>query len=298
MRMPFLIAGFLLLGCGTTVPQEFDGERALQDVAAQLAFGPRIPGTPGHAATGDWILERLRAAADTVVVQEFEHVTLEGDTLHLRNFVGRFRPSAERRILYVAHWDTRPMSDRSQNLGAQRQPVPGANDGASGVAVLLGVADALKNRAPSMGVDLLFVDAEDYGDWGRGADVLLGSRHYAANLPPGPLPEFAIVWDMIGDRDLEVLQEGNSMLAAPDVVRRVWDVAARLGYKRNFPARAGQPITDDHVSLHAVGIKAIDVIDFDYGPRNSYWHTPEDTLDKVSAESLQVIGDVAMALLR
>ena len=294
MRMPFFVAAFLMGACGATVPQEFDGQRALEDVATQLAFGPRIPGTPGHTATGDWILQRLEATADSVVVQSFEHVTLEGDTLALRNFLGRFRPNAERRILYVAHWDTRPVADQSRNLGAQQQPVPGANDGASGVAVLLGVADALKARAPDIGVDLLFVDGEDYGDFGRGVDVLLGSRYYADNLPPGALPEFAVVWDMVGDRDLEVPQEGNSMLAAPAVVRRVWEVAAELGYGRHFPDRAGRPITDDHVSLHAVGIKAIDVIDFDY----EYWHTTEDTLDKVSAESLQVIGDVAMALLR
>jgi len=294
MRLTLLVAGFLLVACGATVPQEFDGARALEDVAAQLAFGPRVPGTPGHTATGEWILQRLRGTADTVVVQAFEHVTLDGDTIALQNFLARFQPGAKRRILYVAHWDSRPFADQSQNLGAQRQPVPGANDGASGVAVLLGVADALKTRPPEVGVDLLFVDGEDFGDFGRGADVLLGSRYYAANLPPGPLPEFAVVFDMIGDRDLEVPQEGNSMLAAPEVVRHVWEVAARLGYERHFPDRAGRPITDDHVSLHKAGIKAIDLIDFDY----LYWHTTEDTLDKVSAESLQVIGDVAMALLR
>jgi hypothetical protein len=297
MRLPLLVAGMLVTGCGSTAPQEFDGAQALRDIEQQMDFGPRIPGTTGHVATGDWILERL-SGADTVIVQSFEHVTVDGDTLALRNFIARFRPDDQRRILYLAHWDTRPIADRSPNLGAQGLALPGANDGGSGVAILLGVADALRTRPPAMGVDLVFVDGEDYGDWGVGRDVLLGSRHYADHLLPGPLPEFAVVWDMVGDADLEVFQEGNSMLAAPDIVGRVWDAADQLGYGQHFPARVRHTITDDHVSLHAVGIKAVDVIDFDYGPGNGYWHTTDDTVDKVSAASLQIVGDIAMALLR
>jgi len=122
-----------------------------------MQFGPRIPGTPEHERTGDFILEHLRAAADTVAIQSFTHVTRHGATLHLRNFFARFRPTATERVLLLAHWDTRPHADQSANLGQQRLPVPGANDGASGVALLLGVADALKAKPPTVGVDLLFV---------------------------------------------------------------------------------------------------------------------------------------------
>ncbi len=286
----------LALGCaaGRGAPQEFDGEVALGYVETQLAFGPRVPNTEGHRRAGDWILEQLRQRADSLEVQEFTHVTLDGDTLQLRNFVGRFRPEVPERILYVAHWDTRPRADRDANLGRQRLPVPGANDGASGVAVLLGVADVLQQRPSDFGVDLLFVDGEDYGDFSADADVLLGSRYYAANVDPAALPLFAVVWDMVGDRELEIFQEGNSVSRAPEVVDRVWSRARELGYGRVFQSSGRYTMTDDHIPLLDAGIRAIDVIDFEY----PHWHTSEDTFDKVSAASLQIVGDVAVALLR
>ncbi len=285
---------------GTTLDRpQFDGTAALRYVEAQLAFGPRIPNTQGHRQAGDWILARLEASTDSVEVQAFTHVTTTGDTLRLRNFIGRFRPALRERVLYVAHWDTRPRADRSPNLGAQRQPVPGANDGASGVALLLAVADALRREPPGFGVDLVFVDGEDYGDFVENRDVLLGSRHYAASLDRTALPLFAVVWDMVGDRELDLHQEGYSVAAAPEVVERVWSRAADLGYGRVFRASVRHTVIDDHVPLQEVGVRAIDVIDFDYGgPDNRYWHTTEDTLDKVSAESLQIVGEVALALLR
>jgi hypothetical protein len=292
------IAGVILaaIGCGAGggAPREFDGEAALGYVETQLAFGPRIPNTEGHRRTGDWILEQLRQRADSVEVQEFTHVTLEGDTLELRNFIGRFRPEVGERILYLAHWDTRPRADNDANLGRQRMPVPGANDGASGVAVLLGVADVLQQRPSDFGVDLVFVDGEDFGDFARGADVLLGSRHYAASVDPDAFPLYAVVWDMVGDRDLEIFQEGNSVTRAPEVVTRVWNRAHELGYRRVFQSSVRYSMTDDHIPLLDVGIRAIDVIDFEY----PHWHTADDTLDKVSAASLQIVGDVAVALLR
>ncbi len=291
------VAGVILIavGCGAGAGQgEFDGEAALRYVEAQLGFGPRVPNTEGHRRAGDWILEQLRRRADSVEVQEFTHVTLDGDTLRLRNFIGRFRPEVRERILYVAHWDTRPRADRSANLGQQRLPVPGANDGASGVAVLIGVADVLRLRPSEFGVDLVFVDGEDYGDFAADADVLLGSRHYAASLDTDALPLFAVVWDMVGDRDLEIFQEGNSVDRAPEVVERVWNRARELGHGRVFRSSVGYTMTDDHIPLLGVGIRAIDVIDFEY----PHWHTTEDTLDKVSAASLQIVGDVAVALLR
>jgi hypothetical protein len=275
---------------------EFDGERAYGYVQQQVAFGPRIPNTAGHERTGDWILERLRATADTVVVQGFAHVTRHGAVLHLKNFLARFRPSAAARVLFLAHWDTRPRADRSANLGAQRLPVPGANDGASGVAILLGVADALKAKPPSpaVGVDLLFVDGEDYGDFADSSEVLIGSRYFAAHQPPGYAPLFAVLFDMVGDKDLDIYYEGNSQAVAPEVVDRVWRAAHDLGYGGYFLPGVKHTLIDDHVALQRAGIHAIDVVDFDY----PYWHTTDDTIDKVSAASLQVVGDVAVALVR
>ncbi|HXV86766.1 MAG TPA: M28 family peptidase [Gemmatimonadales bacterium] len=283
-------------GCATGAAAgrgEFDGETALGYVEAQVAFGPRIPNTAGHQRTGDWILTQLQARADTVDVQAFWHVTVTGDTLRLRNFIGRFRPGMQDRILYLAHWDTRPRADQSRNLADQQRPVPGANDGASGVAILLGVADALKRRPPELGVDLLFVDGEDYGDFAVDRDVLLGARHYASTAGP-ERPLFAVLFDMVGDADLMIPQEGHSAQRAPEVVERVWAKARELGYGRVFRPTVSGAVTDDHIPLLDAGFRAIDVIDFDY----PYWHTIEDTVDKVSARSLKAVGDVAVALLR
>lgn len=282
-------------GSGTT---PFDGEAALRYVEAQVAFGPRVPNTEGHRRTGDWIVAHLARTADSVEVQAFTHVTAAGDTLRLRNFIGRFRPEAAERVLLLAHWDTRPRADRSRNLAEQRQPVPGANDGASGVAVLLGVADVLAARPPAVGVDLLFVDGEDYGEFsdpagGIGPDVLLGSRHYAATRADAPPPLFAVLFDMVGDADLQVYQEGYSAARAPEVVTRVWDVARELGYGDVFQPTVRYTLTDDHIPLLDRGIRAIDVIDYDY----PHWHTVDDTPDKVSAASLKIVGDVAVRLV-
>jgi len=259
-----------------------------------MAFGPRVPNTVGHQKTGDWLLSQLRARADTVIVQDFQQRTSKGQTLKLRNYFAQFRPQATERILFLAHWDTRPFADKSANLGQQRLPVPGANDGASGVAVLLGVADVLKAKPPTVGVDLLFVDGEDYGDFSDSTETLLGARYFAKHQPPGYAVLYAVLFDMVGDKDLDIQQEGFSLANAPEVVQRVWQTANRLGYSRAFQPRASQALTDDHVPLQQAGIRTIDVIDFNF----PYHHTTEDTIDKVSAESLQIVGDVAVALVR
>ncbi|MBI2071868.1 MAG: M28 family peptidase [Gemmatimonadetes bacterium] len=295
-----MVAGLLIVvaGCGAAgllARREFDGQQAMRYVEAQLAFGPRVPNTDGHRRAGDWIHRQLEARADSVEVQGFTHVTAQGDTLRLRNFLGRFRPELKARVLFLAHWDTRPKAEKSANLADQQRPVPGANDGASGVAVLLGVADALKKQPPaSVGVDLLFVDGEDYGDFNDGRDVLLGSKHYASELTAAGRPLFAVLFDMVGDKDLRIEQEGHSAERAPEVVERVWAKARELGYQRYFVATVGIPITDDHVPLLDASVRAIDVIDLDY----PWHHTTEDTADKVTARSLQIVGDVAVALVR
>jgi glutaminyl-peptide cyclotransferase len=288
-----------LAGCRDELPlppKEFDGLAAFGYLRTQVAFGPRVPGTDGHQRMATWLEQALRERADTVVVQAWDHVTMRGDTLPMRNFVARFKPGAPERVLYLAHWDTRPVSD-GPNSTRTSVPVPGANDGASGVAVLLGVADALRKTAPEIGVDLLFVDGEDYGDFSKQPnDVLIGARWYTAHQVSGPLPRFAVLFDLVADADLQLYQEGNSLTGAPQIVDKVWDVARRLSYQQYFRSdSAGRhTLTDDHVELQRAGIRAIDVVDFDYPA----WHTPEDDLSKVSAASLQIVGDVAMALLR
>ncbi|HEX5077217.1 MAG TPA: M28 family peptidase [Gemmatimonadaceae bacterium] len=305
--MNLLACALLLLGAcerssgAPTTP--FDGETARGYVKTQLDFGARVPGTEAARRTGDWIVAQMRARADTVIEQRWNHVTAKGDTLPLRNIFARFRPQASTRILYVTHWDSRPVSDQAEDPAKRSLPVPGANDGASGVGLFIALGDVLKKTPPTVGVDLLFVDGEDYGTFGPpDVDVLLGSTYFAAHMPEGYQPIFGVLFDMIGDADLSIPQESNSVKRAPEVVSRVWDTAAKLGYQRYFPPSLGYEVTDDHIPLLDKGLRVIDVIDLDYlGPPGSgkpnYHHTPEDTLDKVSAQSLKIVGDVAYALI-
>ncbi|HKV76373.1 MAG TPA: M28 family peptidase [Gemmatimonadales bacterium] len=300
-----VLAALLLLpaGCKPPLPpREFDGASAFKYIERQMAFGPRIPGTAGHQRMAAWLDSILPGRADSLIVQRWKHVTARGDTLTLTNYLLRFNPSATEHILYLAHWDTRPTSDsplqKAEQLAANRaRPVPGANDGASGVALLLGIADVLKRTPPGRGIDLLLVDGEDYGDFEKTPDdVLMGSKYYAANLPPGPTPLFAVLWDMIAGKNLQLYQEGNSLLGAPEVVELVWTAAKEAGHGDVFVASPKYTLIDDHVSLQKVGIRAIDVVHF--APDYPYWHTPDDTIDKLSSESLQIVGDVAIYLAR
>jgi hypothetical protein len=305
--MNLLACALLLLGAcdrsSSTPTTPFDGEAARGYVKTQLDFGARVPGTAAARKTGDWIVAEMRQRADTVIEQTWKHVTANGDTLPLRNIFARFNPKATARILYVTHWDSRPVSDQAEDPAKRSLPVPGANDGASGVGLFIALGDVLKKTPPTIGVDLLFVDGEDYGTFGPpDVDVLLGSTYFASNQPPGYQPIFGVLFDMIGDADLQIPQEANSVDRAPEVVSRVWDTAAKLGYQRYFPPRTGYAVTDDHIPLLDKGLRVIDVIDLDYlGPPGSgkpnYHHTPDDTLDKVSAQSLKIVGDVAYALI-
>jgi glutaminyl-peptide cyclotransferase len=295
--IPALLAAALLaVTCHTDRPQTtFNSTTALAYAKSQLDFGTRVPNTPGAQRAGDWIVAQMKSRADTVIEQKFDHVTAKGDTLHLRNILARIHPADAQRVLYVTHWDTRPVSDLARDPAQRNMPMPGANDGASGVALFLGIADALKKTPANVGVDLLFVDGEDYGDFGAMKDVLIGSTYFASH-PPSPdyKPLYAVLWDMIGDKDLDIYQEPNSLQRAPEVVSLVWNEAQALGYSRYFiNSPSNQGVTDDHIPLLDAGIHAIDVIDFNYPPH----HTPDDTFDKISAHSLQVVGDVATALL-
>ena len=299
VRSALLVLALGVVGCQSSQPPvpEIDGQAALAYARAQVEMGPRIPGSEGHRRTGQWLDSLLRMRADPVITQEWTHVTLQGDSLPMRNLVARFRPDAAHRILFLAHWDTRPVADADTGARA-KQPVPGANDGASGVAVLLAMADVLSARPPEVGVDLLMVDGEDYGDFSEDADVLIGSRYYAKHQI-GPKPEYAILLDMVGAANSRFRKEGYSVTAAPALVDAVWAMAKRMGYDALFVDQIGPAITDDHIPLQQVGIRAIDVIaDFGAGTGFPYWHTVDDTVDKLSAATLEAVGNVMMAMIR
>jgi Zn-dependent M28 family amino/carboxypeptidase len=273
----------------------FEGAVAMGHVQTQVAFGPRIPGTEGPEAQLSWMLKLMREHAAAVVVDTFTHVTTNGDTLGLTNLIGRFAPENSRRIVILAHWDTRPISDQASDSVDQVIPVPGANDGGSGTAILLALAPLLSAQTPPVGVDILLVDGEDYGHGIE--DMLLGSRRYATTVSEEDRPVYGLLLDMVGDAEPSFPVEQISAQFANPVVQKVWRAAERLGYRDYFPTAIGPPITDDHVPLIQNGIPTANVIDFTYGPDNSYWHTPEDTPDKVSAGTLGIVGQVVVELI-
>lgn len=297
-----LAAGGFMLSCDgadggpavTDAPREFDGAKAKANVEKFVGFGPRVPGTAEHVAAGDWLVAEMRRLADTVIVQQWTHTTADGKHLAMRNILARFKPGSTNRVLYLAHWDSRPHADSDAVAENREKPVPGANDGGSGVAILLGVAEALKARPAGPGVDLLFTDGEDWGSFSTNTDVLIGAKHFAANLPEtGYSPMFGVLWDMVGDAEPRFEQESHSIRAAPEVVQRVWTTAQRLGHTAFSNMEYGE-ITDDHLPLIQAGMRVIDVIDLYY----PHHHTVADTPDKVSQSTLQMVGDVAMAVLR
>jgi hypothetical protein len=293
----------------------FDGQAALGYVREHLQFGPRPPGSPAHEKAGDWIIEQMKKRADTVIVQSWTQTTAHGERLPLRNILARFNLNAPQRVLFMTHWDTRPTADDDPNFGNRARPILGANDGASGVGLFVALGDVFKKTPPSVGVDLLFVDGEDWGTFeadsaGNYPDALFGSQYFASHLPsPGYKPLFGVLFDMIGDADLQIYQEANSVQNAPEVVSKVWQTAKDLGYSKYFIPEVGESITDDHVPLDDKGLRVIDVIDLQYGPlpavhnattppNPNYHHTMQDTFDKLSARSLQVVGDVAVSLVK
>ena len=273
----------------------FDGDVAFRLLTTQVAFGPRVPGWEGHQAQLAWMTGLLGDLADSLELQPFEFVTSTGDTLPITNLLARFNLAASRRILLLTHWDTRPWSDQADDPAERDFPVPGANDGASGTAILLQLAALMALDPPPMGVDLLFVDGEDYGPGTE--DMFMGSRHFAQGLALENPWEYGVLLDLVGDADPLFPVEAYSAQNAREVVERVWQVAHDLGHGEFFPTRVGGGVTDDHIYLTAAGLPTADVIDFDYGPQNSLWHTPRDVPENTSAETLEMVGEVVTELV-
>jgi glutaminyl-peptide cyclotransferase len=257
----------------TALAVPFDGQRAYADVQAQVGFGPRIPGSEGHAKIQEWMHEELVKAGWQVEVQESEALGHP-----IENIVGR-RSDEPPQIILGAHYDSRIFADSDPDPAQHTNFVPGANDGASGVAVLLELARSLPEE--TVPVWLVFFDAEDNGRI-EGWDWILGSREFVKNNPLQP--RAVIIVDMIGDADLNIYKERNSN---PDLTNEIWNVAKELGYEKRFIPEYKHSMLDDHTPFLEAGIPAVDIIDFDY----PYWHTVQDTPDKVSAESLQAVGE-------
>lgn len=276
---------------------EFDGQNAYQYLTAQCNFGPRNPGSNGHSNCLAYLRNEMQKYAGAVDLQNFSMTGYGGEQLNLTNIVSSFNLQATKRFLLIAHWDTRPRADQEKDVKKQSRPILGANDGASGVAVLLEMARQFKASPPPVGVDILFVDGEDYGKEGDTEHYLLGARYFAQHMQPGFVPVWGILLDMIGDKELQIKRERFSMKYAPDVVDLVWSTAHELGAGQ-FSDELQAWVTDDHLPLNDAGVKTIDLIDFAYpDSTNSYWHTLQDTPDKCSAASLEAVGKVLMTVL-
>lgn len=287
-RLPGLV---LLLGLGACAARpDVDGQRMHARVVHQVEAGPRIPGTPGHAAVHAWLIAELKRLGARVESQDFTD-SAAGRALQLRNVIARFGAGKKRPLVLCAHWDTRPWCDHDPDSTAWNEPLPGANDGASGVAVLLEIAELMSRRAPPRPVELVFFDGEDQGPTTRPEEYCLGSKAYAASLSTRAAedrPIAAILFDMVGDRSLEIFPEVQSAKRAANVVSEVLEAARRTG-GTSFRIEPHYELIDDHLALLDAGVPAVDVIDFDYPA----WHTRADRPDQVSATSLAEVARVA-----
>ena len=286
----------LLFGCGAGSGDKrhlaFDGGLAFNRIEDQVAFGPRVPGQPGHTACENYLLKEFSASADSVWAERWEHPTVSGDTLRLANICASFNPAANARILLCAHWDSRPVAEHDPDPALRNIPIQGANDGGSGVAVLLELARVFGRSRPSAGVDIALFDGEDYGDFQTMNDVLLGSRYFA-EVHKGYNPRLGILLDMVGGTNAAFPLEGNSWASFPDQCNLVWDTAAGLGYGRYFPRQAGAWVIDDHIPLIKSGIRCIDIIQMGL----PYWHTTQDTPYKCSPATLEAVGRTLAAVV-
>jgi Zn-dependent M28 family amino/carboxypeptidase len=312
-----LVVWVLLVSCGDKkekrVPAEtpvtvpvFQADSALHFIEKQVSFGPRVPNTRPHRETGDYLIAKLRSYGARVTVQEFQATTYDGQKLNLRNIVGSFYPQVQKRILLAAHWDTRPFADKDPEN--PDKPFDGANDGASGVGVLLEIARNLKT-APKVGVDIIFFDGEDWGvengevplPAGLDSWWCLGSQHWAKHKqPPGYRAYYGILLDMVGGRDAQFYQEGTSVFYAPQIVKKVWTAAARMGYPSTFITQSQAPITDDHLFVNQLAeIPMINITPYDpkTGYFGTYHHTRQDNLQLMSKETLNKVGRVVTQVI-
>jgi len=274
---------------------DFSGNNAYKLVKEQCNFGPRVPGTAAHSQCASWLESTLKQLCDTVIIQEGQVTTFDGKTLDIKNIIGSFNPSNSDRILLLAHWDCRPWADHDPDPAKRKEPVMGANDAASGVAVLLELARLMKEKKPNIGIDILLVDAEDWGTNDVDDSWALGTQYWAQHQHvQNYSPRFGILLDMVGARGAKFYKEGLSLECAEDVVNQVWDIAQKSGFNSYFDKQIGSYITDDHKVVNEAGIKCIDIIDMRNSSTGFFdgWHTTSDTLDRIDQDVLKAVGQV------
>ncbi|MDE6394142.1 MAG: M28 family peptidase [Duncaniella sp.] len=286
---------------------KFNSDSAYSYVAKQVEFGPRVSGTEANEACSQYIVNELRRhGADSIREQRGTVKAYTGDRLPINNIMAAYNPAAKSRILLLAHYDTRPWSDGNPAQADYSTPIPGANDGGSGVGVLLEIARLLNIHKPPIGVDLLFVDAEDYGQLSgfsnHDESWALGTQYWAQHMPyaQDSLPRYAILLDMVGGIDAKFHREYFSNNNARDVVDRVWSVAQRSGYGHRFINVDGGAVVDDHVYVNKAGIPAINIIESKNEVTKSFpptWHTLNDNMDNIDRGSLKAAGQTVINVI-
>jgi len=282
----------------------FDRDSAFSFLKKQCDFGPRVPNTVAHRACAGYLVGELKRFRAEVIEQNVDLRAYDGTILKSKNIIGVFYPEKTRRVILFAHWDSRPFADNDPDPANHRKPVMGANDGASGVAVLLEIARQLQQHEPPVGIDIVFLDAEDYGapsfaqsnnhdTWCLGAQYWGKNPHYKIK------PQYGILLDMVGGLNPEFRWDVTSSQKAPDILKKVWTAARKLGYGDYFQERQGGHITDDHVYINKLtGIPTIDILDFS-NERGfpETWHTINDTPENIDVRTLEMVGKTVITVL-
>ena len=285
----------------------FNADSAYHYVNTQVLFGPRVPNTEGHKLCGVYLENKLKEFGATVTTQEVDLIAFDGTVLEAKNIIGAYQPEKKKRVALFAHWDTRPWSDNDADEKNYNTPVLGANDGASGVGVLLEIARLIQKEQPNLGVDIVFFDAEDYGApqfykgpheeeyWG------LGSQYWSRNPHITDYnARFGILLDMVGDKDAQFYYEGYSNEFAKSINKKVWKKAHELGFQHYFIKELGGYITDDHLFVNKIArIPTIDIIhnNIHHTGFAESWHTVNDTMDNIDKNTLQAVGQTVLEVI-
>ena len=273
---------------------EFNADSAYYYIESQVKFGPRVPNTESHRKCAAWLSSELCRHGATVYEQHANLKAFDGTNLDAINIIGQFNEDANNRILLLAHWDCRPWADADPNPANHKVAVDGANDGASGVGVLLEIARLIGERNSDKGIDILFLDAEDWGTEGDDDSWALGAKYFVNNpFKPGYMPAEAILLDMVGGHNAVFRREYFSEINAPALVDKLWNVAAQSGYSSRFSNELGGAITDDHVEFLKAGIPAIDIIEYNANSETGFnptWHTASDNMSGIDRETLKAVG--------
>ncbi|MGL4806386.1 MAG: M28 family peptidase [Bacteroidales bacterium] len=285
----------------------FNADSAYQFVKMQTDMGPRVPNSETHKKAAGILAAELRRHGADVKVQEFDALAYNRQLLKGYNIIGSYNPESSNRILLFAHWDTRPYADADPNKANHKKPIDGANDGASGVGVLLEMARQFGVQNPTIGVDIMLLDLEDFGTPYFGTNTTgeeaycLGSQYWAKNPHErGYKARYGILLDMVGDKNAKFSKDLYSMRFAPSVVNKVWTTAQKLGYGNYFVNETGSFLTDDHIYVNQYGIPAIDIIDYDNNREKGFadsWHTKDDTIENIDPKTLKAVGQTLLEVI-